>query len=149
MLTNENELAHTVIGCAIEIHKTLGPGLQESAYRECLYYELQKLGIPVEKGRQMPVVYKELKLDYGYSIDLLVDGKLVVEIETVDQLGDLHMSRMMRFLKLGGFKLGLIINFNSQLLKNGIRRVSLAPRIPQAGDERKEQDYEHSEPHTV
>ncbi|MBL7811279.1 MAG: GxxExxY protein [Bacteroidetes bacterium] len=120
----ENELAHTVIGLAIEIHKALGPGLTEDAYRDCLMYELKEHGIFAEAGKMMPVQYKNLQLNYGYKVDLLVEGKLVVEIETVEQISDNQVQLLLRHLKTGGFKLGLIINFNSVLLKNGIRRVT-------------------------
>jgi GxxExxY protein len=120
----ENDLAHRIIGFAIEIHKALGPGLQKSAYRECLEYELTNHDLAVEKNKPMPVNYKDLQLDYGYQLDLLVDHKVVVEVMTCDQISDQDVQRLLRFLKLGDYKLGLIINFNSSLLKNGIRRVN-------------------------
>ena len=123
MPTSENEIAHKIIGCAIEIHKTLGPGLVDSVYRDCLFYELQKLGIMVERSRQMPVVYKELSLDYGYNIDLTADDKVIIEVICVDKITDAELSKMNKLLKLSGHNLGLIINFNSPLLKDGIRRI--------------------------
>lgn len=119
---NENELSNLIIGKAIEIHKSLGPGLLESAYKECLYYELTSSGLYVEKEKPMPIVYKEIKLDHGYRIDLLVENKVVIELKTVDVFTDVHMAQVLTYLKFGGFKLGLLINFNVSLLKNGVKR---------------------------
>ncbi len=119
---NENEISKVIIGKAIEVHKTLGPGLLESAYQECLYYELINCGLQVEKEVAMPIVYKDIKLDHGYRIDLLVEKKVVVELKTVDSLIDVHEAQILTYLKLGDYKLGLLINFNVSLLKNGIRR---------------------------
>ena len=120
---NENELSKIVIGCAIEVHKHLGPGLLESAYQECLYYELKKAGLYVQKEIPMPVVYKEVKLDHGYRIDILVDRKLVVELKTVETLTDVHIAQLLSYLKLGHYKLGLLLNFRVSTLKEGIKRV--------------------------
>ena len=120
---NENELSKIVIGCAIEVHKHLGPGLLESAYQECLYYELKKAGLYVQKEIPMPVVYKEVKLDHGYRIDILVDRKLVVELKTVETLTDVHIAQLLTYLKLGHYKLGLLLNFRVSTLKEGIKRV--------------------------
>lgn len=118
----ENELSKLIIGKAIEVHKALGPGLLESAYQECLYYELIKEGIIVEKEKAMPIEYKEVRLDHGYRLDLLVEKKVVIEVKTVDTIIDVHEAQILTYLKLGGYKLGLLINFNVSLLKNGIKR---------------------------
>jgi GxxExxY protein len=119
----ENELSTKVIGCAIEVHKQLGPGLLESAYQECLYYELVKAGLNVQKEVPRPIVYKEVKLDHGYRIDLLVENRLVIEIKTVDAFTDVHTAQVLTYLKLGNYKLGLLLNFNVSTLKNGIKRI--------------------------
>ena len=119
----ENKLSNTVIGCAIKIHKVLGPGLLESAYHECLYYELAKTGLKVEKEKPLPLIYEEVKLECGYRLDLLVDNKLVVEIKSVDTLLPVHLAQVLTYLKLSQCKLGLLINFNVSLLKNGIKSV--------------------------
>jgi GxxExxY protein len=119
----ENELSKTVIGCCIEVHRILGPGLLESAYRECLHYELRAANLDVQKEKPMPLIYKEIRLDHGYRMDLLVDNNLVVEIKTVEVLTDIHLAQMLTYLKLGDFKLGLLVNFHVSMLKNGLRRV--------------------------
>jgi len=119
---NENELSNLIIGKAIEIHKELGPGLLESAYKECLYYELITAGLKVEKEKPLPVVYKEIKLDQGYRIDLLVENKVVIELKTVEAFTDVHMAQILTYLKFGHYKLGLLLNFNVSFLKNGIKR---------------------------
>ena len=119
----ENELASIVIREAIEIHKALGPGLLENAYQECLFYKLNQAGLLVEKEKSMPLVFEEVKLDCGYRIDLLVESKLVVELKSVEVLNDVHLAQILTYMKLGGYKLGLLINFNVNLLKNGIKRV--------------------------
>lgn len=120
---NENELSNIIIGCAIEVHKQLGPGLLESAYQECLRYELIKKGLKVEKELPMPIVYKEIKLDHGYRLDLLVDHKVVVEIKNVEAINDVHIAQVLTYMTLGKFKLGLLLNFNVTVLKNGIKRL--------------------------
>lgn len=124
-LNTENELSHKIIGCAIEVHKQLGPGLLESAYRECLHYELVSAGLKVQKEKALPVVYKEVKLDHGYRIDLLVNESVVIEIKTVEAFTDVHTAQVLTYLKLGGFRLGLLINFYVSSLKSGIKRVVL------------------------
>lgn len=118
----ENELSRIIIGKAIEVHKILGPGLLESAYKECLYYEIINSGLYVAKEVPMPVVYKEVKLDHGYRIDLLVENKVVIELKTVDAFTDVHEAQILTYLKLGNFKLGLLMNFNVSILKNGLKR---------------------------
>jgi GxxExxY protein len=119
----ENEISKRIIGCAIEVHKQLGPGLLESAYQECLYYELKQAGMKVIKEKPMPIVYKEVKLDHGYRIDLLVEDKVVVEIKTVEGFNDVHIAQVLTYLRLGNYKLGLLFNFQTTILKNGIKRV--------------------------
>ncbi len=119
----ENELSERIIGAAIKVHKTLGPGLLESAYEECLFYELKKMNLFVEKQKPMPLIYDEVKLDIGYRIDLLVEKLVVIELKSVEALNDVHLAQILTYLKLSGCKLGLLLNFNVSLLKNGIRRV--------------------------
>jgi GxxExxY protein len=117
-----NKISGIIINAAIEVHRTLGPGLLESAYQECLHYELIQRGVDVVKEHPLPIVYKEIKLDHGYRIDLLVNNKIVVEIKTVDSFTDVHFAQVLTYLKLGNYKLGLLINFNVSMLKKGIKR---------------------------
>ncbi len=119
----ENELSEIIIGAAINVHKKLGPGLLESAYEECLYYELNKNGLNVEKQKPMPLIYDDVKLDVGYRIDIMVENKVVIEIKSVEALNDVHLAQVLTYLKLSNCKLGLLINFNVSKLVNGIRRV--------------------------
>jgi GxxExxY protein len=119
----ENELATIVCNAGLKIHKTLGPGLLESAYEECLFYELQKTGMLIEKQKALPLVYEEVKLDAGYRVDLMIENKLIVEIKSVTALNELHLAQVLTYLKLSSCKLGLLINFNTVLFKDGIRRV--------------------------
>ena len=119
----ENELSNKIIGLAIEVHTVLGPGLLESAYKECLYYKMGKSGLYVEKEKPMPLVFEEVKLDCGYRIDLLAEKKLVIEIKSVDALNDVHLAQTLTYMKLGNYKLGLLLNFNVVKLKEGIKRV--------------------------
>jgi len=119
----ENEISKIVIGFAIEVHKALGPGLLENTYQECLYYKLKKEGLKVEKEKPMPVIFEEVKLECGYRIDLLVEDKVVIELKSVEVLNDVHVAQTLTYMKLGGYKLGLLINFNVPLLKYGVRRV--------------------------
>lgn len=121
---NIEEIANKVIGCAIKVHKALGPGLLESAYKECLYYELIKAGLFVEKEKPMPLIYEEVKLEIGYRLDLLVEKKLVIEIKSKEALNDVDLAQTLTYLKIGDFRLGLLINFNVTLLKNGLKRVA-------------------------
>ena len=120
----ENELAKIVFWAGMKVHKTLGPGLLEHAYEECLYYELIKKGLSVDKQKALPLVYDEVKLDAGYRIDLLVNQKLVVEVKSVEALNELHFAQVLTYLRLSGCKLGLLINFNAVFFKNGVRRVA-------------------------
>jgi len=119
----ENEIARIVFDAGMQIHKALGPGLLESAYEECLFYELKNQGLYVEKQKSLPLIYEEVKLDVGYRIDLFVEKKLVVEIKSVEAINDLHMAQILTYLKLSNCKLGLLINFNTVLYKNSVRRV--------------------------
>ncbi len=119
----ENEISYKVIGSAIKVHKALGPGLLESAYQECLYYELQKEGLSVVKEKAMPLVYENVKLEVGYRLDLVVEDKVVVEIKSVEALNDVHRAQLITNLKLGDYKLGLLMNFNVATIKSGIERI--------------------------
>jgi GxxExxY protein len=120
---NENEISKIVFECALRVHKVLGPGLLESAYEECLFYELKKANLKVEKQKSLPLVYEEVKLDVGYRIDILVEDKFIVEIKAVETLNDVHLAQLLTYLKLSDCKLGLLINFNVKLFKEGVRRV--------------------------
>jgi GxxExxY protein len=120
---NENELSHLILQCAFTVHTELGPGLLESAYEECLFYELQQNGLTVEKQKALPLVYKEVKLDAGYRLDLLVNNKVIIEIKSVEAFNDVHLAQVITYLKLSGCKLGLLLNFNVRSLKDGIKRV--------------------------
>ena len=119
----ENEISNIILGCAIEVHKRLGPGLLESAYQECLCHELISKGLSVVKEKPMPIVYKDIKLNHGYRIDILVENKVVIEIKTVDAFSDVHIAQILTYLKLGDYKLGLLLNFNVTSIKNGIKRI--------------------------
>ena len=125
MKMTHNEISKIVIGCAIEIHNTLGPGLLESVYQECLMYELQQKGLHVDKEKPMPVKYKEVILDKGYRIDILVENMVVIELKTVECLNDVHTAQVLTYLRLGNYKLGLLLNFDVTLLKRGIKRIIL------------------------
>ena len=119
----ENELSTIIIGCAIEVHRRLGAGLLERAYQECLMYELKLNGLKVEKEVLLPITYKDLKIDNGHRIDLLVEDKVVVELKTVEELHNAHFAQFLTYLKFGNYKFGLIFNFNEAILKNGIKRI--------------------------
>jgi GxxExxY protein len=123
MNRTENEISNQIIGCAIEVHKALGPGLLESAYKECLFYKIHQNGLFVEKEKPMPLVFEDIKLECGYRIDLLVENKVVIELKSVESLTDVHLAQTLTYMKLGNFKLGLLINFNVAMLKLGIKRV--------------------------
>lgn len=119
----ENELSKIVFDCSLKVHQNLGPGLLESAYEECLFYELKKSGLHIEKQKPLPLIYEEVKLDIGYRVDIIVENKLILEIKSVDALNDVHFAQLLTYLKLTDCKLGLLINFNVNLIKNGIKRV--------------------------
>jgi len=118
----DNEITHQIIGAAIEVHKHLGPGLLESAYEECLFHELQLRNLRVERQKAVPVVYKQTKLECGYRLDLLVEGRVVVELKSVEGLGPIHEAIILTYLRMSGHRLGLLINFNVSVLKDGVRR---------------------------
>lgn len=120
---NENEISRIVFDAGLKVHKALGPGLLESAYEECLYYELSKTNLLIEKQKALPLIYEEIKLDTGYRVDLLIDGKLIIEIKAVEAINDIHLAQLLTYLKLSTCKLGLLINFNTLLFKNGVKRV--------------------------
>lgn len=124
-MVRENELSHEIIGAAIDVHKELGPDLLESAYEECLAHEFLLRNIPYERQKPMPVVYKDVKLDCGYRLDFLVAGLVVVELKAVDALAPIHEAQVLTYLKLSQCKLGLVINFNVPVLKDGIKRLVL------------------------
>ena len=119
----ENEISEKIIGCSIEVHKSLGPGLLESAYQECLFYELQKAGLKVEKQKPLPLIYKDVKLDAGYRLDLIVDGRVIIEIKSIEVLNDIHTAQVLTYLKVSGCKVGLLINFNVLRLVDGLKRL--------------------------
>lgn len=119
----ENEISYKIIGKAIEIHKAVGPGLLESAYESALKYELEQIGLKVECQKPMPFIYKEVRQETGYRLDLLVEDKVIVEIKSVEQLAPVHHSQLLTYLRLSGKKLGLLINFNSKYVKNSIHRM--------------------------
>ena len=114
-----------VLDCSFQVHSALGPGLLESAYLECLYYELTQKGFKVEKQKPLPLIYKEVHLDAGYRIDLLIEDFIVIEIKSVEALCDIHMAQILTYMKLSGCHLGLLVNFNVKHLKDGIKRVIL------------------------
>jgi GxxExxY protein len=117
-----NEITNQIIGCAIEVHRCLGPGLLESAYEECLAYELVKKNLNIKRQQPTPVVYKEIKLECGYRIDIIVENEVVIELKVVDALNPVHEAQILTYMKFSDKKLGLLINFNVTVLKNGIRR---------------------------
>jgi len=119
------DLTKIIIGCAIDVHKELGPGLLESAYEECLYYELIKAGLKAERQKAIPIIYKEIRLDCGYRADLIVEDKVVIELKTVDEFNPVHEAQILTYLKFAEKKLGLLINFNVLRLKDGIKRYIL------------------------
>lgn len=119
----ENEIAKIVYECSLKVHKALGPGLLESAYCECLCYELYKKCLFVEKQKALPLIYEEVKLEIGYRMDIVVENKFVIEVKSVEEINDIHLAQLLTYLKLSGNKLGMLINFNVPLIKDGIRRV--------------------------
>jgi GxxExxY protein len=119
----ENELSQVAIGCAMRVHSALGPGLLESAYKACLYFELVQAGVPVELEKPLRLVYHSVKLECGYRVDLLVEGKLILEVKSVEALADIHLAQVLTYLRLSDLRLGLLLNFNVVHMKDGIRRV--------------------------
>ena len=117
-----NDLTEKIIGCAIKVHRVLGPGLLESAYEVCLVHELRKAGLKAERQLALPVIYEDIRLDADYFIDILVENRIVLELKSVEHLLPIHEAQLLTYLKLANKKLGLLINFNVTLLKNGIKR---------------------------
>jgi GxxExxY protein len=120
---NENELSYKIIGAALEIHRNFGPGLLESAYENALAYDLREKGIEVKQQVAMPLVYKEVKMDVGYRVDLLVANKVIIEVKSMEGLAPVHFAQLLTYCRLSHLKLGLLINFNCRLLKEGIHRI--------------------------
>ena len=118
-----DKMTEKIIGCAMSVHTALGPGLLESAYKECLYYKLCKIGFKVEKEKALPMVFEGVELDCGYRIDLLIENSIVVELKSIKKFEDIHMAQIITYMKLGKYKTGLLINFNVSSLKDGIKRV--------------------------
>lgn len=117
-----NKITENIIGAAIEVHKTLDPSLLESVYQECLYHELKAMGYVVEKEMARAIIYEDIKLNHGYRIDLLVENTIVIELKTVEKLTDLHSAQILTYMKLDDYPVGLLLNFHTKLLKNGIKR---------------------------
>jgi GxxExxY protein len=126
MLLHETGLGERVIGLGIDVHRALGPGLLESAYEECLCYELKAAGIAFDRQVPLPVTYKSIRLDCGYRMDLVVASEIVLEVKAVDRLLPIHDAQILTYLKLSGHKIGLLMNFNSVTLKEGLRRLVLS-----------------------
>ncbi len=122
---NFENLSGQIIGAAIEVHRNLGPGLLESAYEECLAYELRQKKLSYERQKELPIVYKDLKLEYGYKLDLLVEDSIIVEIKSVEKIAPVHTAQILTYMRLANIKIGLLINFNVTVLKNGIKRFVL------------------------
>lgn len=119
----ENEIAKIVFECALKVHKELGPGLLESAYETCLFYELKKTGLLIEKQKALPLIYDNIKMEIGYRLDIIIENKFIIEIKAVERLTDVHTAQILTYLKLTNCKLGFLINFNVSLLKNGVKRI--------------------------
>ena len=121
----EDQISRIILDCAFKVHTTLGPGLLESAYRTCLAYELRKTGLQVEEEKALPLIYEEIKLECGYRIDILVNSKVVIELKAVEAINDVHIAQMLTYMKLSGCHLGLLLNFYTKSLKEGIKRLIL------------------------
>ncbi len=119
----ENELSHLVVGCAMRVHSALGPGLLESAYEACLQFELTKSGLKVEAQKPLPLVYESVQLECGYRVDLLVEGKLIIEVKSIEALAEIHFAQVLTYLRLSDLRLALLLNFNVVHMKDGIRRI--------------------------
>jgi len=119
----DKELTGLVLKCAFKVHSNLGPGLLESVYQHCLAYELSRAGLAIEMERPLPVIYEGVKLNCGYRLDLVVENRLILEIKSVDGLAPIHFAQVLTYLKISGFELGLLLNFNVESMKNGIRRI--------------------------
>jgi GxxExxY protein len=121
----EDQISKIILDCAFKIHKTLGPGLLERAYRECLAYELNKYGLEVEVEKSIPLIYENIKMDCGYRIDLLIDKKVIIELKSIDGFNEVHIAQTLTYMRLSGCKLGMLLNFNTKMLRNGIKRLVL------------------------
>ncbi len=124
-MEGDNKLTGSIIGCAIEVHKILGPGLLESAYEECLAFEISKSGLSVKRQKPVPVVYKKIKLECGYRIDILVENEVIVELKSIDAFAPVHTAQILTYMKFAEKKIGLLINFNVTKLVDGIKRYVL------------------------
>jgi GxxExxY protein len=120
-----NKITEKIIGCAIEVHRALGPGLLESAYEECLCFELTNIGLIAERQKPVPIVYKDIKLDCGYRMDILVENEVVIELKTVEDFNPVHEAQILTYMRFANKNIGLLINFNVIMLKNGIKRYRL------------------------
>ena len=120
----ENEVTETFIGCALRVHRKLGPGLLESVYEECVAYEMVKIGLYFERQKALPVVYETIKLEAGYRVDFIIEHKVIIELKAVEALNEVHLAQLMTYLRLTDCRLGLLMNFNVTLLRQGIRRVA-------------------------
>lgn len=123
MELSENSIAKIVLDKAIKVHKTTGPGLLESAYEECLFYELNRAGLFVEKQKLLPLIYEGIKLDAGYRIDIMINNKVIIELKSVETIAPVHVAQVITYLKLSNCKLGILVNFNVALLKDGFKRI--------------------------
>ena len=132
-----NQITEAVIGAAVDIHRTLGPGLLESAYEACLVFELVEHGLKIEQQKPLPVVYRGVKLDCGYRLDILIEESVIVEVKSIDQIAPVHKAQLLSYLKLSGCKVGLLINFNVKVLKDGI--VRMVNNFPDAPEELKKE----------
>jgi GxxExxY protein len=117
-----NKITEKIIGCAIEVHRYLGPGMLESAYEECLAYELGKNGLSFERQKSIPIIYKEVKIEFGYRIDILVEDEVVIELKTVEEFLPVHEAQILTYMKFADKRIGLLINFNADMLINGLKR---------------------------
>jgi len=122
-MITENEISKIVFEAGLKIHKALGPGLLESAYEECLYFELMKTGLIIERQKGLPLVYEDIKMEIGYRADIMIENKFIVEIKSVDAINDIHLAQILTYLKISNCRLGLLINFNVLLFKDGVKRV--------------------------
>jgi GxxExxY protein len=120
---NENELSYKILGLAIDVHSQLGPGLLESAYKECMFYKIAKAGYQIVKEKPLPLIYEEVRLECGYRLDLMIENKLIIEVKSVESLTDIHLAQVLTYLKIANCKLGLLINFNVLRHKDGVKRI--------------------------
>ena len=121
---SENDISKIVFDCGLKIHRKLGVGLFESVYETCLTYELEKTGLRVERQKYLPINYEEIQIDNAFKLDLLIENKVVLEIKSVENLNSFHAAQLKNYLRLGNYKLGMLLNFNSPLFKNGVRRIA-------------------------